>query len=375
MATAPLLEEISETGTDIAVVVTNNPGVVLLDRVKFDAWYDRLSSEAPKDVDITTTKGRDKLRSYAAKVRSEKATIEKARLALTEEWRNLTSQANAAGKEIKDRLENLAVEVRKPLTDWEDAENARLSACRDIITQIKAAVLVTEMDTAETVRARGTEIWTMKLEADQFGDLLPEAQAAKEQTVATLKAALTRLEKEEADRADLERLRAEAAAREEADRVAREAQEAADQEAEQARLAEEARVAAEEAEAARIESVRKEAEETARRAAAEAAQAERDRIQREHDEAIAAERARAEEAEAAAKAERDRIAAAEEARQAEEKRLADEQAAREADQKHRRAVKTAAKEAIMSCGVTEDAAQKVVLAIIAGEVPAVTLRF
>ncbi len=48
---------------------------------------------------------------------------------------------------------------------------------------------------------------------------------------------------------------------------------------------------------------------------------------------------------------------------------------READKAHRQSVMTAAKQAIMTCGVDEDAAKKVVLAIIAGEVPAVTLEF
>ncbi|MGY2734921.1 hypothetical protein [Sphingomonas sp. UYP23] len=83
-----------------------------------------------------------------------------------------------------------------------------------------------------------------------------------------------------------------------------------------------------------------------------------------------------------AQAERDRVAEQERQREAREaadraaaKRLADEQAAREANKAHRARVKTAAKQAIMTCGADEETAQKIVLAIIAGEVPAVALAF
>src|SRR3546814_19896026 len=70
-------------------------------------------------------KDREARRSYCAKVRSEKAAIDKARLELTAGWRDMTKQANEAGKEINTRLEALAIEKRAPLTEWEDAAKAR----------------------------------------------------------------------------------------------------------------------------------------------------------------------------------------------------------------------------------------------------------
>lgn len=387
MATAPLLtpvggEVITTAGTDIVVAVAQNPGIVLLDSQKFDAFYEKLKAKAPADVDVSTRKGRETLRSFAAEVRSEKAAIDKARLRLTKEWRDMTSQANAAGKVIEERLEGLAVEVRAPLTAWEEAEKARVAECQAAIETLRAAAIVTPEDTSAAVRERGKAIWETAIDADRFGDLFDDAETAKAQTVATLKAALARLTQEEADRAELERLRAEAAAREEADRLAAEAaaEKARAEQAERDRLAEaeRQRIAAAEAaaaEAARLEQARADAAAAAQREAERLAQEERDRVQREHEAALAAERQRAEEAERAAQADRDRIAAEEAARAAEAKRLADEQAAREANQKHRTTVKPAAKEAIMTCGVSEECAQKIVLAIIAGEVPAVTLKF
>lgn len=374
MATAAL-ELVPDTGTDIAVAVTKEPGIVLLDRQKFDAWYEKLAAKAPTDADVSTKKGRDTLRSFAAEVRSEKAAIDKARLRLTKEWRDMVSSANDAGKEINERLEQLAIDVRKPLTDWEAAEDARIKRCREIIEAFKSDAVVTLDDTAETVRARGMALFGVELPEDEFRDMLPEAQSAKDAAVATLKTALARLTKEEADRAELERLRQEAEERAEQDRLADEAAAREAREAEEKRVAEERRVEAEKAEAERLARIEREAAENARREAEQAAEAERQRVEREHAEQLAAERRRTEEAERVAQAERDRIAAEEAARAAEAKRIADEQAKREADQAHRTAVKSKAKAAIMSCGADEETARKIVMAIIAGEVPAVKLEF
>jgi colicin import membrane protein len=369
MASAATLDLVPGTkaakpSTDIVATVATNPGVVLLDRVMFDAWYDKLSAEAPTDVDISTNKGRDVVRSYAAKVRSEKAAIDKARLRLTEEWRSMTTQANAAGKEISTRLETLAVTVRAPLTEWEEAEKARENECRAVIEGMRAAKIIAEDDTADTVRTRGTEVYGTVLDADRFGDTLGEAQAVKADAIDTLKRALARLLQEEADRAELAKLRAE---REEADRIAAEklaAEEAERQRIEAERLAEERRTAAEKADAERIARAEQDAAERAQREAEQAAQAERDRVQREHDEALAIERARADAIEAAAQEERGRV-----------EREKAETARRAEDQEHRTEVKRRAKEAIMSCGADEETARKIVIAVLANEIPNMKLEF
>lgn len=380
MATALKLESVPDTagavaGTDIVVAVTQNPGLVLLDTGKFDAFYDRLKAKAPEATDMSVRKDREALRSFAAEVRSEKAAIDKARLRLTEEWRSMTSQANAAGKVIQERLESLAVETRKPLTDWEEAEKARVDECRAIIEGMKAAAVVTIDDTAATVRERGTNVYMTELAAERFGEMLPEAQGAKDDAVEVLKAALARLTREEADRAELERLRAENEAREAREAAEREAREQAEREQQEAILTEERRLIAEKAEKERIATAAREAEDRARREADEAAEAERQRTQREHEAALAAERDRADAAERTAQIERDRIAAAETARLAEEALVAEETRKREANQAHRAKIMTAAKEAIMTCGIDEEAAKKVVLLIRAGEVPSVSLVF
>lgn len=372
---ASQLKVIEPVQTDLALQVANNPGIVLLDSEKFNVWYEKLRAKAPENVDIATKKGRDQLRSFAAEVRSEKAAINKARLSLTAEWRDMTAQANEQGKIIGEKLESLAVEVRKPLTDWEAAEEARVAECERMIVDMDIASIIAPEDTAATVRDRGMVIWNAKLDADRFGELFDKAKATKDATVATLKAALARLTLEEADRAELAKLRKQQQERETA-----EAQKLADEQAkreadEAARIAEERRIAAEKTDAERIRQAEEKAAQAARDEAAKKAAAELAEREAKHAAELKAERDKAAEAERAAQA---ITLAAQQQREyeaAEAKRVADEQAELDRNKAHRTKVKRAAKEAFMTCGASEETAQKIVLAILAGEVPRVTLAF
>ena len=415
-----------EPGTDIIEAVSAQPGIVLMDTVKFDQFYEKLAAKAPTDVDITTGSGRDKVRSFAAEVRREKAAIDKARLNLTAGWRDMTKQANEAGKVINERLEQLAADVRKPLTEWEEAEKAREAAVDRIITLFRTARFVAMGEAADHIRERGTTVHEIVIDREQFQDRTEEAEREKADTVSHLFAAVKAAEKAEADRAELEKLKAEAEERERLAAQQREADEAAARAEEEERIAEQARKDAAEAEKRRIE----EAAEQAKRDAEQAAEREkeiaeakrayarsiiehikqvgigmiggqtypypiliheleekividehlgdlqdevraiRDLTLQNVNDAFARhmERAKTDEAEAA--------------RRAEEQAKAEELAAealkreqRQADQAHLAKVMGAAKTAIMSCGVDEEAAKKVVLAIKAGLVPAVTIAF
>jgi colicin import membrane protein len=213
---------IENSGT--AIVAAEAPtSVVLFDNEKFDAFLAKLKADvAAVPVDLTTKKGRDAIASVAAKVRSEKASIDKDRLRLTAEWRNMTAQVNGAWNNIKEQMDALAVEARKPLTEWEQAEKDRNERADAIINQLARDAMVSLDDSAADVRARGMSVYETALDPALFGDKLDTAQQAKDHAISQLKAALDRLTREEAERAELEKLRAEAAERAEAERIAAE---------------------------------------------------------------------------------------------------------------------------------------------------------
>lgn len=320
---------------------------VLTDKEKAEAFFERVKAEVEAFVpDISTAKGRDEIKSLAFKVTKTKTAVDAARKKLTEDARKQVDAANAAGRVIWDKLEALAADVRKPLTDWEQAEKDRVEAIANRMGAIERAGAAQVEDTAESVAGRIADLEQMAFDAEVFRDSLDRAAAARDQAVADLHVLQARLVQEEADRAELAKLRAEAAAREEQDRLAKEAADAkakeeADAIAAKQRDDEIARKAAEDATAEAARLAQKALDDQAA-----AHQAELDRLQKVADDKAAAEKA---EADLAAQRERSRA--------------------------HVSKTMAAAKLAIMGLGVTEDQAREIVKAIKAGSVPNVTIQF
>jgi hypothetical protein len=386
--------EILEPTTDVVTQVSENPALAILSEEKFEAFYEKLKAEAAKvSGDVSTNKARDEVRSMAFKIAKTRAAIDKARLGLTEEWRTKTAQANTAGKAIKERLESLEEQVRKPLTDWEKAEADRVKAHTDLMTAITKAEFVGIEDTAESVAERIEWLDSITLDPAIHLDQLEWMQRAKERACEKLTAQHVRLIREELERAELELLREKEALRLAEVEAERERAEAAKAEAERLeRLRQEAiEEAKREAEEARLEQERKhQAELEAVRQAEADRKAEEERLEKAREQAaldakLAAERERVEadkKHQAELEAERAKVAKAEADRLAEQKRIADEAArvereriAREQDREHRAFVMGAAKMALMELDIPEDKAREVVLAIAAGNIPAVSIRF
>ncbi|WP_312126260.1 hypothetical protein [Brevundimonas sp.] len=375
---AQALRSIEEDTPQTALVaqVSANPGLVLLDQERFNQFYEAIKQETDKLVpDLTTEKGRKEIASMAFKVAKTKTAIDAAGKLLNEEARAQINKVDAARRDIREKLDALKDEVRKPLTDWEAREEERVAACDALIALMKRDAVVTPEDTSASVAARLAEIKSFALDEGQFQSLLDTAQQQQADAIENLSAAHARLLKEEADRAELDRLRAEAAERAERERAEAEAKAAAEAAERAKREAEESAARAAEEEKARIEAAAKAAEEEARANAEAAARAEREAAERAHAEALAAEKRRADEAEAARKAEADRIARETAAREAEEKAAAEAAAARAADIAHRTKIMGAAKQAIMGHGVGESTARAIILAIAAGDVPNVSIKF
>lgn len=335
-----------------------------------------VAAEVP---DLTTKKGRDRIASLAAKVSKSKVAVEKPGREYLAKLKEMPKVVEAELREFVRSMDALRDETRAPLTAWEEAEAARVERIQAQVSRL-ADTDVAEMS-ASDIKGSIDNLEAHVIDS-RYEEFEPEAHRVKAASLATLREALAKREQYEAEQAELERLRAEAAAREQKereDRIAREAAEQAKREAEQR------------AQAERDAAARREAE-----LVEKAAQAQRQAEQDKRDAAAAAEQARlnaelAEQRRIAAEkqAELDRVAAeqrqaeaVERAAQAERQRQADEQArveaeakAREADRAHKGAILKAAKEAIMKTGITEEQAVAVVKLIAAGKVPAVSIQY
>ncbi|MFP2832449.1 hypothetical protein ACLETW_00520 [Citrobacter portucalensis] len=281
--------------------------------------------------DVNTVKGRGVYISMASTVRRTKKAIDDAGKNLVAEMKKRPALVDASRKKVRDALDELAVEIRRPATEWE-AEQERIKA-----------------EEAARVKAENDR---KQFESDHEIALLMNEKHDREA-------------KEKAEEAERQRIaHEEELKRQAAEQAKREAEEKAAAELAAAKKREEDAIAAR----AQAELLAKQAQERAEQEAKDAAA----KAEAEKKAAIEAEQRKAQE-------EADRIKREAEAKEAarltEEKRIADEAASRAADVEHRRAINAAAVQALIDQGIPEDWAKACVVAIARGKVPATTINY
>lgn len=323
---------------DLVVIDKKNAMAVFTNNDQLDPLIEAIEKEARSLVpDVTTKKGRDAIASMAHKVARSKTYIDNAGKDLVAELKALPKQIDESRRVVRERLDALKDEVRRPLTEWE-AEQERIKA-EEAMLALHAEALAMNEEFDRQLAAR--------IESDHEMALLMNDAFDREQAEKKAEAERQRIAREE----EIKRQAEEKAKREAEEKHRAELEASARREAEE-------RAAKERAERERIEAQQR---------------AERDRIAAEQkaeadkQAAIEAERRKAQE-------EADRIRREaeqrEQARLAEEKRKADEQARREADVKHRKAVSVEVVKALMAnTSLTRDQAIEVLTAVKDGRIP------
>lgn len=319
--------------TDLVVIEKSSAMAVFTNNEQLDPIIEKIEKEARSLVpDVSTKKGRDAIASMAHKVARSKTYIDNAGKDLVAELKALPKQIDESRRIVRERLDALKDEVRRPLTEWE-AEQEQIKA-------EEAAKIKAEEDRKKFESDHEIAL----LMNDAFDRELAEKKAEEERQRIAHEEELKRQAAEQAKREAEEKAAAELAAakkREEdaiaakaqAELLAKQAQERAEQEAKDA--------------AAKAEAEKKAAIEAEQRKAQEKA----DRIKSE-----------AEQKEAA--------------RLAEEKRIADEKAARESDVKHRKAVGTEIVNALTAnTSISRDQAIEVLKALMDGLVPRTQINY
>ncbi|WP_137963323.1 hypothetical protein [Klebsiella variicola] len=312
---------------DLVVIEKKNAMAVFTNNDQLDPLIEAIEKEARSLVpDVTTKKGRDAIASMAHKVARSKTYIDNAGKDLVAELKALPKQIDESRRVVRERLDALKDEVRRPLTEWE-AEQERIKA-EEAMNALHAEALAMNEEFDRQLAAR--------IESDHEMALLMNDAFDREQAEKKAEAERLRIAREE----EIKRLAEEKAKREAAEQAQREIDAAAARERE-AILAKE-RAEREQREAAeRAEREKQAAVEAERRKAHEEA----DRIRREAEQR-------------------------EQARLAEEKRKADEQARREADVKHRKAVGVEVVKSLMAnTSLTRDQAIEVLTAVKDGRIP------
>lgn len=123
---------------EIQVLEQNSNVIVEAYKVKGGAQslFDRIAEQARSIVpDLSTDKGRKAIASMARKVASSKTAFDAHGKELKEQYTAITSKIDADRKLFRDQCDALRDEIRKPLTDWENAEKDRVQAIQDKIAQ------------------------------------------------------------------------------------------------------------------------------------------------------------------------------------------------------------------------------------------------
>ncbi|HHQ3933728.1 TPA: hypothetical protein ACSPYV_003026 [Yersinia enterocolitica] len=311
-----------------------------------DSYLDQIRQEVSEVPDLSTTKGRERIKSLAASVSRSKTAIEKPGRDYLKKLKEAVKPAEAEIKRFVDACDALRDETRRPLTEWEaEQERLKLEAERIAAEEAYSAMWQEAHDMDAVITIRIAEKAAAKKESDHEMALL-------------MNDAFDRDAKAKAD--EIERLRKaheEFIAQQAAEKAKREVEEKAKRDIEAAEQRErDAKLAQERAE--------QKSEQDKKDAAAKA--------EREKQEAIAAEKLKAQQESERVQREAKQK---EDARLAEEKRVADEAAKRAADVEHRRTINRQAVADLIANGLPEDCAQKCVAAIAKNLISSVRITY
>ncbi|HBV6231096.1 TPA: hypothetical protein MD344_003247 [Klebsiella pneumoniae] len=317
---------------DLVVIEKKNAMAVFTNNDQLDPLIEAIEKEARSLVpDVTTKKGRDAIASMAHKVARSKTYIDNAGKDLVAELKALPKQIDESRRVVRERLDALKDEVRRPLTEWEE-EQERIKA-EEAMNALHAEALAMNEEFDRQLAAR--------IESDHEMALLMNDAFDREQAEKKAEAERQRIAREE----EIKRQAEAKAKREAAEKAQREIDAAAARERE-AILAKE-----------RAEREQREAAERAEREKQAAVEAERRKAQEEADRI----RREAEQRE--------------QARLDEEKRKAEEESRRAADVEHRRGINTAAVQALINQGIPHEWAKACIIAVALGKVPATTIKY
>ena len=269
-------------------------------------------------LDISTETGRAAIASLAYKVARSKTALDEQGKDLVTAIKKQSGEIDTERRHVREEMDALKEEIRKPLTDWENAEKYRIAGHEGALAAIAESPEFGATETVEELQARLG--FLNNFPARDWQEFKARADKALSDEILHTEGLLARTEKREAAIAEAKRLYDEAvecAIKKREEDAAKAATEAANRRAaEQARIAREAA----ERERQRIENERIEAEARVKQAEEQRMAAER---KAEQDRIDAERRAEEDRQRAARELKESEERAAQQAEEAEQRRLAD----------------------------------------------------
>ena len=195
---------------DVATLYSDGSVKSLIEKIKAEM------SAKPRD--ISTEEGRAEIRSTAYQLAKRKTWFDQLGKKLTEAEKKKIDRVNAERRLWREELTAIHAEYRRPLTEWEQADEDRIAAHSAAITAIEALV---RFDVAEPAAAHveGRLAQLAELEARDWQEFRERASFVVADVRDRLADALRAAQRREADAAELAELRAARAERERVDRI------------------------------------------------------------------------------------------------------------------------------------------------------------
>lgn len=238
--------------------------------------------------DVTSDAGRKKIKSFAYEIARSKTALDAMGQSLVVDWKKKSSLVDKERKKIKDFFDDLKEKVRKPLTDFEDAEAERVTIRESRIVEMERLSTTQAFKSTYDVKELISQLEELiKFDWQEFEF---KAKTIFEKAELHLNDELEKGLKYEAEEAELSQLRKEKQERDQKDRddkIASDAAEKAKREAEEKAESEKRELEAEKkaAEQAKIDAenraieAEKKAAEDIKLAAEEATKKERERVE------------------------------------------------------------------------------------------------
>ena len=285
--------------------------------------------EKARNLDAETQKGRKELASIAYSVSKTKTWLDEQGKNLVSEAKSKIKVVDNERKAVRDQLDLLRDEIRKPVTDFEDAERKLIENANKIKNLCESLKTPTDefgnLLSSAQIKTRLDSVNEIIIDDNQYQ---AELKDIVELTQLWLKNLLHSVDEQEKQAEEIKRIQAEEAAKA----------------AEAERIARDERIAFEAAELER-----------------KAAEAEIAKVQKEAEQAIENERKRIEQERQSEKLEQERKAAIEKARSE--------------DKENRRTINCKALEAFIENNIEAEVAKSVLKLIVNGNIPNVLIQY
>jgi len=171
--------------TEIQLAFTSPNGIdILIERIRKEA-----QSEVP---DLSTAKGRARIASLAHKVSKTKVMVDDYGKELVAEEKKRLALIDADRKKWRDTCDAIRDEIRKPLTDWEQAEADRIQRHKDAIQKLRELSALAMGADSSAISGLIAQAEAVAL-GDHWQEFAAEAGKAKDETLAILRLDLQRL--------------------------------------------------------------------------------------------------------------------------------------------------------------------------------------